>query len=214
MWIFIWLIFSLFILGVFAWSMQTLYRQKQVWKVFAAKMNLTYQPGQNFLSSPSITGAIGPYGFSLHTERIPTPDLRGERFSMIVEFALRQGIPAFGAAGTPGVIPAIEALDLPQVFVPADTDWNPAWVIRTRNAKVVEAYLTQPRLDVLKKIFRMKILSGMFVFDTPDAVIRVETYDPLDDLDRLEKIVKGLAAQIAPLTMTEDEQKQLKAIAG
>lgn len=212
MWIFIWFLLSSFVLGVFAWSLRILFQQKAAWKAYAKKMNLTYQDGPRFLSSPVLSGSLGPYGFGLYTEEQRTNDTRGQRFSTILEIALRHGLPVMGAMGTQTVIPIIQSLRLDQSVVPQDKDWDPSWMIRTRHAGMVEKYLTPQRLEIIKKIFRMKVLSAFFIFDEQDAVLRIETADPLNDSQRLEKIVKGLIQHAEGLIVKNEERSMLDAL--
>lgn len=212
MWIFIWLLLSTFVLGVFAWSLRILFQQKAAWKAYAKKMNLTYQDGSRFLSSPVLSGSLGSYGFGLYTEEQKTNDTRGQRFSTILEIALRHGLPVMGAMGTQTMIPIIQSLRLDQTIVPQDKDWNPSWMIRSRHAGMVEQYLTPTRLEIIKKIFRMKVLSALFIFDEQDAVIRIETADPLNDSERLEKIVKSLILHAEGLIVKNEERAALDAL--
>lgn len=209
MWIFIWAVLSSFVLIIFSWSIRILLQQKAAWRAFADKTKLTYQPGPRFLSSPNLTGMIGPYGFSLYTEEQQSNDTRTSRFNTVLEIALRRGLPTTGAMGTSTTIPLIQSLRLEQTYVPDDKDWDATWMVRARHGAMVKAYLTPARLDILKKIFKMKVLSALFVFDQQDAVLRIETADPLNNKERLEKIVKGLIAQVDGMMVQEEEWNAL-----
>lgn len=46
MWIVIWLIFTVILLGFFVWSWATTQEQKKAWKAFAQKYDLLYLPGK------------------------------------------------------------------------------------------------------------------------------------------------------------------------
>ncbi len=208
-WIFIWAVVSLFILGVFGWSVQILLLQKAAWKVFAKKMKLNYQEGPKFLSSPVLSGSLGAYGFGLFSEERPTPDARGLRFNTVIEIALRRGMPMMGVVGTEAMVPIINTLVIKQTLSPADPDWNNAWLVRTDNQIAMEKYLTPARMETLKKLFRMKILAALFIFDQNDAVLRLETADPLTDADRLEKIVKNLVQQAGILALQPGEREAI-----
>lgn len=211
-WVFIWILLSLFILGVSAWSFQILFRQKAAWRAFSTKMGLTYQNGPTFLSSPIVSGNVGGYGFGLFSEERQTADARGQRYNTVIELALRKGLPVSGAIGTAAMAPFIEQLTGMTPGRPVnDPDWDPQWVIRTSDADVLDRYLTQPRKDVLKKIFRMKIMAALFVFDEHDAVLRIETADPLQNAEKIEKIVKSMGLQLnllgpdpAPVTVAPE----------
>lgn len=218
MWVLIWILLSIFILGVSAWSYQILFRQKAAWRTFAAKNGLTYQNGPTFLSSPIVSGNIGPYGFGLFSEERQTNDARGQRFNTVLELALRKGLPTTGAIGTAAMAPFIEQQSgMTQTVSIADPDWDPQWSIRTMDAKALEPYLTPARRDVLKKIFRMKIMAALFVFDENDAVLRIETADPLQNAEKIEKILKGMTQQLeilgpgtgaAPVAPASDQPAQ------
>lgn len=212
-WFFLWILFSVFVLGIFFWSIRTLLMQRRAWRTFATALNLTYQNGDRFLSSPSVNGSLGSYGFSLHTEQLRTDDMRGERFSMVVEFSLRRGLPTFGAVATKRLVPFLDTLDMPQSWRPEDAEWDESWVVRARNVTVAQTYLTPERRETIKKIFRMKALSVMFVFDRQDAVLRIETADPLIDSQKLEKIVRGLAAQLKVFEVSDAEMQALNVVA-
>src|SRR5690606_14273269 len=129
-----------------------------------------------------------------------------------LEIALRRGLPTTGAMGTADVLDFVEPLNLDQALVPQDPDWDKAWVVRARNARMVEKYLTPARLEILKKFFRMKVVSAFFIFDGQDAVLRVATADPLNNKDRLEKIVKGLLTHAEALIAGQQEFEELQAI--
>lgn len=213
MWIFLWIVISFFILGVFFWSARILLQQKKVWKDFAKKMNLTYQEPKGFLVSPIVNGMIGPYGFALFSEEQQTEDSRGVRFSTVIEFSLRQGIPSPGAIGTPKMSIIFNTFEAPQTISLNDPDWDNSWFIRAGNAAVVQKYLTPQRTDILKKIFRMKILGALLLFNQDDVILRLETADPLNNLERVEKVIKGVIAQLSSLTLTDEERAALVAIA-
>lgn len=197
MWVFIWIVLSLFILGVSAWSWQVLFQQKRAWRSFAEKKGLKYEPGPRFLSSPVVSGNIGPYPFGLFSESRQTSDARGQRFNTVIELALRRGLPVPGVIGTAAMLPILNDLpNLGRVVLPKDPEWDETWFIRTTNAPAMEAYLTPARMGVLKKLFRMKILAGMFLFDDQDAILRVETADPLLDAAKIEKAVALMIEQM------------------
>lgn len=195
--VFIWGVLSIFIIAVSIWSAQILFRQKAAWRTFATKMGLTYQRGPTLLSSPIVGGNVGKYGFGLFSEERPAADARGQRFNTVIELALRKGMPTVGAIGTEGMAKIIEQLSgMTETISIKDPDWDATWVVRTQDASLLEPYMTQARIDVLKKIFRMKIMAALFVFDKEDAVLRIETADPLQNAEKIEKIVKGMCAQL------------------
>jgi hypothetical protein len=211
-WIFLWVLVSLFIFAVFAWSVRILFKQKAAWKAFAQKMNLTYTQPKGLLVSAVVTGSLGPYDFGLFSEPQPTEDSRGQRYTTILEFGLRQGFPMGGGIGTARMQAFLQTLAMSQSVSVQDKDWDSSWIIRTENSAMLEKYLTPVRVDLLKKIFRMKVLAALFVFNDQNSVLRIETSDPLDNLERLEKIVKGVMGQLAVLVPTQEEIDTIKAV--
>lgn len=213
LWFFIWVVFSTFILGVFFWSLQILLLQKKAWKTYAAKANLTYAPGDKLMTPPAISGKIKNFPVSLFTSQQSTPDIRGQRFSTIIEIALGAGMPDNGVAGTEKMKELTDTLDMPYTFVPQDKDWVNTWIVKTKNLPMMEQYMTQARVDAIKRIFKMKLLSALFIFDTQEGVLRIETADPMNKPEKLEKIMTGLVQQVAILSVTRQEYDALAAVA-
>lgn len=205
-WFFIWFVVSIFILGIFGWSVRILLQQKSAWQGFAKKMNLTYQQPKGFLVSPVVTGAIGPFGFALFSEPQATADSRGQRYTSILEFSLRQGLPAIGAVGTAQVMNRLEGFPGDKPVAVADKDWDANWFVRTDNVGITEKYLTPSRIEFLRKVFRLKIIAGFFLYTPEDAILRLETADPLNSVERLEKVVKGVTAQLGVMIPSAEEK--------
>jgi hypothetical protein len=195
--LFIWLVLSAFILTVTFWSYSILFQQKNAWKSFAQKRNLNYQPGGSFFASPVVTGNIGTYTISLQSEAVTTNDSRGQRYNTVIEVALRKGMPIPGAIGTVTMAPIIYTLTTLNEDVKIDDpEWDNQWVIRTVDKEQLICYLTPARREAIKKLFKMKIISGLFVFDRNDAVFRIETVDPLHNADKVEKVFKAILPQM------------------
>ena len=212
MWIFLWIVVSCFILGTFFWSVRVLFQQKAAWKAFAQKMGLSYITQKGWLVSPSVSGSIGKYGFSLISEPQGTNDQRGVRYNTVIEFGLHQGLPSVGAIGTQKMNVILDQLIAKQGVSVSDSDWDVTWFIRATRPNVVQAYLTPARIEVLKKIFRLKTLGALFLFNESEGILRIETADPMVDAERLEKIVRGILAQLPVLLVGDEERAALLAI--
>jgi len=198
-WIFLWVLFSAFVMGAFLWSVRILFQQKMAWKKYAQKTGLTYNEQKGALNSPYLTGSLGAYGFGLFSEPQATNDSRGQRYVTVLEFILRKGLGTLGVIGTSKMVPFADNLQVTQAVNLSDKDWDATWFIRSNNAALTEKYMTPARIDIFKKIFRMKILGAMLIFDENESVLRIETSDPLNDADRVEKIVKGFMAHLPAL---------------
>jgi hypothetical protein len=191
MWIFIWVLFSAFILGVFAWSTAILFQQKRAWQAFATKNGMTYVPGK-FLGSPAVTGQRGGYGLSFFTDNQKTADVRGQRFVTVIEAQLKTPMPAPAALSTKEYGEFIGSLNLPDTYEPSMPEWNKSNVIRTRNLEGLKSYLTDERLKTLQSLFSMRNAIVLFFFDEHEAVLRIETADPLRDAVHMEKIARRI----------------------
>jgi hypothetical protein len=128
-----------------------------------------------------------------------------------MEFGLHRGIPTLGAIFTPMAANIFDGqvMNAP-IGIDNDPEWDPAWKIRADNIKVVLNYLTPERKKIIGKLFRMKVLSALVIFNADDMVVRLETADPLDDLDRLEKVTRGVMNQLEPLKASADEFEALR----
>ncbi len=191
MWIFIWALFSAFILGVFFWSTAILFQQKRAWEAFAKKNNMTYVPGKMF-GSPVVTGHRGGYGLSFFTDNQKTSDVRGQRFVTVIEAQLKMPMPAPAALATKEYGVFIASLNLPDAYEPDLPEWNKSNVIRTRNLPGLKPYLTPERLKILQSLFSMRNAIVLYFFDEHEAVLRIETTDPLRDAVHMEKIAKRI----------------------
>lgn len=204
MWIILWVVLSVFVLGVFAWSQRILVQQKRAWAAFAKKNGFLYEPGK-FMAAPAMAGKTGPYVVAFYTDAQQTGDARGQRLVSVLEIELGRGIPGAGAIGTKEMAGFIGGLKFKESFEPDFPDWKKEWVLRAREAAAVNAYLTKERLDALRDLFSMKAAS-MFFFDELASLIRIETVDPLKDPERLEKILKRLVPIADRLAPSESEK--------
>lgn len=216
MWFFIWFLLSLFVLGVFGWSLLILEAQKKAWRSYAKKYGMEYRTGR-FMDSPALAGRIDKRRVFIYTNAKQTADLRGQRFVTVIEIEMGHGIPAGGGLfATADMAPLADQFNFSDTFVPmagAKNDWNSAYLVRCRDTKAVEAYLTPARQKILHTIFSMKNAAALFVFDEHEAVLRVETADPLRDPERLEKIVTQFLSAIQKLAPGKtDKEAQPAAI--
>lgn len=193
MWIAIWAALALFILGFFGWSTFTLFKQKKSWKGFADKYKLTYQP-TGFLNTPTVTGQIEDFRFNMFPGTQETDDVRGQRYLTVIELELGPGMPVAGVLGTGEMATFINTLNFRESYVPELKGWKREYIVRTRDVDALKQYLTDERLKVLCSVFQMKNSVSIYLFDSVEAVLRIETSDPLVDATHLDKIIKTLMA--------------------
>lgn len=211
MWIAIWALIAIFVFGASIWSYRILMQQKKCWSAFGKKYNMEYQAGK-LMDSPSLKGKIDGRTVLLYTDVQQTPDMRGQRYVTTIELELGEGVPASIAVGTSGLAGFINDLALKKDFVPDHADWKKGteeeagYLMRTRNLSKLKAYMTAERIDVLVKLFKMKNSQILFFCDEVDGVLRIETSDPMRNLERMEKIVKRLVRDLNVLAPNSDER--------
>lgn len=207
MWIMIWVLLAAFVVGVYIWTTTILFEQKKAWKSFAEKSKLTYAPGK-LTEPPSIIGTINGRRVSFFTNIQPTADVRGQRQMTAIEIGLGSGMPTAAALATSQYAGFLSSIRMNETFVPDSPDWKAEYLIRTRDVEALRAYLTPERLKALQSVFGMKNSMALFFFDEVDAVLRLETTDPLRNVDRMAKMMKSLMATLDRLAPTEDERQK------
>ncbi len=198
MWIFLWILASAFILGVFGWSSVILWQQKQAWAAFARKHKMEYKT-LRFLDSATVRGTIGGFRMSLFSDARQTNDMRRERYFSVIEFELGSGLPTGAAIGTGGMKEFIDNLSFPEMVTPEHEKWTGDYIARTRSKTLLKEYLTPLRLDALLSMFGMKNASVLYFFDEIDAILHIETVDPLRDAEKLNRIVNRILAAVKVL---------------
>lgn len=211
MWIIIWGVFAVLMIGFAAWNMTIMWQQKQAWKSLADKYKLNYE-STGFMNSPNVSGKIDRSYFSLFSGVQRTDDVRGERFVTALEFMIGKGMPTGGALGTARMKSFIDTLIFEDTYVPDIEGWDESYVLRARDEEGIRAYLTKERLEELCRIFKMKNSTVLFFFDELEAVLRIETSDPLRNADHLEKIVNRLRDSVELLIPTAEEKRKFKTL--
>lgn len=205
MWIFLWLVASAFILGVFGWSLYILRQQKQAWAAFAKKHNLSYEPGK-LVEAPAIKGAIFGYKIAFFPDVQATQDQRGQRFVTVLEFDLGEGCPVGAVIGASNYATFIANLTFNDSLNIEFPGWDKTRIVRTRNVEALKTYLTQERLSLLHNLMSLKNCAVLFFIDEQGAVLHLETTDPIRDADRFEKTVQKIASSLDKLKLTDEER--------
>lgn len=211
-WFMLWLLLSAFVLGAFFWSIRILMTQKRAWKAFATKLGLQYSNGGRLLASPDVTGTVDGLRLNMFTERRASNDARGERFVTAIELVMSSAMPMSGAICTASMADMIGALRLDDVAVPEGiAEWDAGWRVRSDNVDLMQRFLTPLRCDILRKIFRMKVLAALYIFDQRECVLRIETTDPLNNVDKMEKIIRGFIPMVKSMALTAEERSAMPA---
>lgn len=198
MWIFIWLVLSLIILGIFGWSFVILLQQKKCWATYAKRHKLEWAPGKT-LESGTVRGTIDGIRISITSRAQQTADVRGERFMSVLEFEMGSGMPTGAAIGTSGMRSFIETLSFQYPYVPTHEKWTGGYICKTRDLQAFAIWFTPVRVNAMLDLFSMRNATVLFFFDELDCVLHVETSDPLRNVDRLERIIHRLLSNIRKL---------------
>lgn len=196
--IFIWIIISLFLLGISGWTVVILRQQKRSWSAFAARHGLEYQKG-GFMESPIVRGTLGGFSISLFCDAQQTDDVRGRRYVSVIEIETGSGMPTGAAMGTQEMRAFIETLAFPDIVAFEHEKWLATYVVKTRDAPALKAFMTKERMDALTDVMRMTNVAVLFFFDELAGILHLETVDPLRDPERLDRIMKRLIAAITIL---------------
>lgn len=205
MWVFLWAVASAFILGVFGWSLFILHQQKRAWSAFAKKHNLSYIPGK-MVEAPAMKGAIFGYQVAFFPDIQATQDQRGQRYITVLEFDIGQGGATGAVVGSANFATFISNLAFAETIDVDFPEWDKTRIIRTRDPEVLKAYLTRERLEFLHSVMQMKNSTALFFMDEKNAILHIQTTDPIRDAERLEKIVQKITNSLSKLRLTEAER--------
>lgn len=209
-WLALWIVISVTLIGFLVWSLYTLYQQKTSWKAFAAKHKLRYK-GNSLMQSPEMDGAIDEYKISFFTGEHVNPDMRSLRKLTAVEIGLQSVMPIEGAVASGGMVELVKEMDMKFEIHPEHEGWNKAYIARGSNRFVLEAYLTDERVSALSKLMKMKNSWVILIFRKDRMLLRFDTPYPLVSKAQLEKIGQLMLKTAKILELGADEGKKLKA---
>jgi len=208
MWILVWALISAFILGIFLWNQSILFKRKITWKQFSKKNNLEYQAGK-LMESPAVTGMLSDMRISLYEDLQKTEDITGRRFVTVISIDIGEGMPTGAVIATKELREFINSLNFKDAYIPNDNFRKEEYILRTKDAHKLKAYLNDERLKSLESLFVMKGSVSMFFFDEIEAVLYIETVDPLVKLEHLEKVMKKILVVAKTLQPQENEKLHL-----
>jgi len=207
MWVIVWIVISAIILGVFGWSVKILQEQKKAWEAFAKKAGLNYTAGK-FMEPPVVSGIKDGRKITFYTDVQQTNDIRGQRFITAIEVEFGTGLPATAAIATKEYANFVSALRLEETWRPQEgADWDAGYIVKTENKYDLDKYMTPERMRILKSIFSKGNSMALFFFHDREAILRIETSDPLRNADRMEKICQGVLHAAKGLAPTDEEMK-------
>ena len=208
-WIFIWSVLAVFILGIFLWSIEVLFKQKKAWKDLSKKLKLNYK-STALLQSPIVEGYYGDYHVTLYSEEQPTNDSSRRQFRTVLLIGLAQGFPTGAAIATNGRREFVENLKIEEVHKPDVKGWNGSTIFHTQDDKTISAYMNKARYDSLSKLMGLKNKECIFIFDDTEMFYRMETPDPLTDVATIEKMIAKFTKECDVLRPNDADKKLYK----
>jgi len=203
---------SVFVVAFYIWSLRILYQQKHAWSVFAKKKGYEYTRG-GLTDPPFISGEVDDISLSFYTGQKPTDDVRGQRYITVLEFQMDTKMPTGAVVSTEDFRDIMAELSFNQPLKIKSDLWKKKKVImRARNASLLEDYLTEERQKALFKIMSMEGFSVLFIFDEVEAVLRIETADPLIKPSQIDKYAKQMVHVLKILDLSDEENERYKPI--
>ncbi len=211
MWFFLWFLLSAILIGATLWSLKILLTQKKAWEVYAKSKNFTYQPG-TFMGPAEMSGVIGDYKLSFFTGERQGADVRTRRFVTVVEIVLGEGLVDGAVLGTQEMLPFMQSLDRLHPFQIEGPGWEAGLFAFIKNDEAVKAYLTPERVEVLSNILKTRNADAVIVFHDRELVVRLETPDPMQDAQKIDKIITRVMGLCDKLRITPEQRKEYAAL--
>lgn len=187
-WFTLWIFLTVFIMGVFFWSMAILFRQKRAWASFAKQHQMTFLQNRLF-QSPAMRGMIRGFLATIFSEEQGAQDGRGRRFRTVVQIELPPGMLTEGVVTSPDLRAFANMMNLANDVMPPEKDWNRNIVFKVGDIQKTLSFLTPERVKTLNTIMSAKNINCLFVYNERETLLRFETPDPLDKVEKIERFV-------------------------
>lgn len=210
-WFFLWLLISIGLLGFSVWTFIILMRQKKSWKEFAKKHKLRYR-NATLMSSPRLNGVYQGYTIGMFTGEHESERGGANRKLTAIEVELNSKMPISGAFASGGMVGIVQEMTYNHEFVPQYSGWDNEFIARGDNRHVLEEYFDDKRALKLTELMKRKNFWIIFIFKGEDTILRVDTPEPFDNLEKLTKTIDDLIEAAAILELNKGEGKRLMTI--
>lgn len=211
-WFLIWLLLSGSLIFFAAWTIYILYMQKKSWRDFARKNQMRFTSGRLF-SSPEINGAMEGYTVGVFASEHTTEDARGTRRMTAIEIGMQSRLPVGGVVASGGMLQLAQGLGYNEEVRPEHPGWKTAYLARSSSGNALEAYLTPARVEALTGLMKIKGAWVIYVFQEKETLLRLDTPDPLDTADKIEKMIQKMIAAAKTLELGDGEHANLERLA-
>lgn len=182
--------------------------QKKAWRDFAKKYKLRYK-NTAFMNSPQVNGMYKGYAVGIFSSEHEADRGANTRKMTAIEVELNSRMPIGGALGNGGMVTIVQSLGYSEEFQPAFKFWSTDYICRTEDRGVVEAYLTEERAKALVSLMKIKNIWVIFIFRGDDTLLRIDTPEPFEKLDKLTKIIDGMIDIAKIMELKELEARDL-----
>ena len=186
-----------------------LMRQKRGWRAYAEKRKLRYE-SKAFMLSPSVEGLLGEYSISCFSSEHSAQDARTMRKLTAIEVKLNSIMPVTGCIASGGMVPIMGVLNLKQEYVPEHKDWETSYVAAADNRGVMQADMTDARIEALCSLMQIKNSRIIFVFKDDAMLLRIDVANPLASAKELDEMVKKMLAVAEILELEKGEERRLE----
>jgi hypothetical protein len=208
-WFIVWLLLSGSLVFFAGWTVYILYMQKKSWRDFAKKNQLRFTSGRYF-SSPEINGTVDGYTIGVFSSEHISQDVRGSRRLTAIEVGLQSRLPFAGSVGSGGMVGLVQRQSYSDEVRPDHKSWSTAYVARAASGQALESYLNPARIEALTSLMKMKNAWVIFIFQTKDTLLRIDTPDPLDKPEKIEKAVRKMIEVAKALELESGEKEILE----
>ena len=208
-WLLIWIIVSIGLLGFSIWTFIILMRQKKSWRDFAKKHKLRYS-NASLMVSPKVSGIYKEYSVSVFTGHHESERGASNRQLTAIEIALESKMPIAGAVASGAMVGIVQELDYSEEHVPNYKFWNSDNITRSEDKHIMAEYLDETRAKALCDLMDNKKFWVIFIFRGNDTILRIDTPDPFDNEEKLTKTIDNLIDVAKLLELKKGESGRLK----
>lgn len=209
-WFIIWFILSGALLYFMGWTLFILYRQKKAWKAYAERRKLRYK-SEGLFTPPELAGVFKNYTVNLFTGEHVLGDIRKTRKLTAVEVKLSSIMPVNGGAASGVMVHFLQRLGFKEEYKPDHPDWQKVYVAASEDRRVLEDYMTDQRIQALINLMGIDKASVILVFQDTVMLLRVDTSDPLDSPQKIDRLLSSMIEAAAVLELKSGESARLKA---
>lgn len=213
-WLILWIVLAIAIIVLTLWTFTILIKQKKIWAAFAKKYDLKLIKNGVF-HSHEMDGTYQDLRLQIFSDKQLMPDGRGYQYRTVIQFILNPNMPTEGVIASRYFTPFVTNLDMPKKWpLPKGMKLEEEPLARATSAKRLTSFWTIERAKAIEVVANMKRCNFVFIFDEHDSFLRVETTDPLDDMNRMEKIIKKISLLAQSLAVKEEEVEAFNKLAG